>query len=315
MTSGAGECGRIGHHADQRRQCRRGDRERRQGGFGEVMNEAERVGEERMFLDVQPKQFRRLVEQDDEADSGLEARQHRRGDEVGDEAEPQQPGQKQQGADKNRERRRRRHELRRVAVRDDLLRVRAGQYAQRGRRTDAEHARGAEQSVNDRGREGGIEADGDGQSRDGRVGHGLRQDDGCGSQAGDHVEAKIGDPRPSVLWTGRTRCHGAAILVHARRLLGHAARPRRIGLEHVRNELERIVGRHVALVPLPFRELHLVARNFLVWNTAQQMADDVEPRLLLVVGIDDIPGRPGRIGLSGTCRPWPANNRPSANRT
>ena len=49
------------------------------------------VGEEALLGDVDAQQLGHLVEHDHEADAGLEAGQHRRGNEVGDEAQAQQP--------------------------------------------------------------------------------------------------------------------------------------------------------------------------------------------------------------------------------
>ena len=81
-------------------------------------------------------------------------------------------------------------ELRRVAVRHDQAELRAGQDRQRGGGADAQHARRAEQRVDHHRDEGGVEAHGDGQPGDGRVGHRLGQDDRGRREAGDDVEAQ-----------------------------------------------------------------------------------------------------------------------------
>ena len=166
------------------------------------------VGEEALLGDVDAEELRHLVEHDHEADAGLEAGQHRRGDEVGDEAQAQQPRQHQHRADQRGQRGRRRDELRRVAVGHDQAELRAGQDRQRGGGADAEHARRAEQRVDHHRDEGGVEAHRDRQPGHGRVGHGLGQHDGRGREAGDHVEAKRAG-------AGRTCRRGCRRLVHA----------------------------------------------------------------------------------------------------
>ena len=52
-----------------------------------------------------PSSFGNLIDDDHQADAGLEADQHRLGDEVRDEAEAQERGQQQHGADQQRQRR------------------------------------------------------------------------------------------------------------------------------------------------------------------------------------------------------------------
>ena len=132
----------------------------------------------------------RLVQQDDEADAGLEAGEYRRGDEIGDEAQAQEPGEKQQGANQGRQRRRRSEQLGRVAVRDHCTELGASEDRKRGGGTDAEHAGGAEQSVDGHRHEGGVETNLYGQARHGGVGHGLGQHDGGRRKPRDDVEAE-----------------------------------------------------------------------------------------------------------------------------
>ena len=85
---------------------------------------------------------------------------------------------------------------------------RAGQDRQRRRRADAEHARRAEQRVDHHRDEGGVEAHGDGQPGDGRVGHGLGQHDRRGRETGDDVETECSQPFLICVSVGRGLIHG-----------------------------------------------------------------------------------------------------------
>ena len=118
-----------------------------------------------------------------------------------------QPRQHQQRADQRGQRGGRGDELRRVAVRHRQPELRAGEDRQRGRRTDAQHARRAQQRVDDHRDEGGIQADGDGQPGDRRVRHRLRQNDRGGREAGDHVEAQCRWRRRACIRRHRCRVH------------------------------------------------------------------------------------------------------------
>ncbi len=71
-------------HADEHGEGYRSDRERDQRGFWELLRDAQEIAKEALLADVGAEQLRHLVEHDDEADTRLEARQHRRRDEVGD---------------------------------------------------------------------------------------------------------------------------------------------------------------------------------------------------------------------------------------
>ncbi len=153
-------------------------------------------------------QFRHLIEHDHEADPGLEACQHRRGNEVGDESQAQEARQQQHRADQCGQRGRRRDQLRRVAIRHDQSELRGGQDCQRCSGADAQHARSAEQRVDEHRDEGGVKTDRDRQSGDGRIGHGLGQDDRGGRETGNHVEAKCGG-------AGRACRRGHRRLIHA----------------------------------------------------------------------------------------------------
>ena len=62
---------------------------------------ATQVVEEPALVEVDAQQLRDLVDHDDEPDPRLESDQHRLGDEVGDEAEPQERGQHEDDADQS----------------------------------------------------------------------------------------------------------------------------------------------------------------------------------------------------------------------
>ena len=66
------------------------DRERRPRGLGKVLHDRSQIAEEAGLGKVDAEELRDLVEHDDEPDPRLEADQDRLGDEVRDEAEPQQ---------------------------------------------------------------------------------------------------------------------------------------------------------------------------------------------------------------------------------
>lgn len=70
------------------------DREGRQGRLRKPLEDGQQVVEEGALLEMDAQELRELVQNDDEADAGLEADQHRLGDEVRDEAQPQDGRQK-----------------------------------------------------------------------------------------------------------------------------------------------------------------------------------------------------------------------------
>src|ERR1700686_733558 len=53
----------------------------------------------------------------------------------------------------------------------------------------------------------------------------------------------------------------------------------------------------VAVIGLTRRQLELDRTQVLIRNLAQQMGDAVEARLLLVVGVDDVPGGKLAVGV------------------
>ena len=153
------------------------------------MHDAEQVGKEPLLGDVDAEEFGHLVEHDHQADPCLEAGQHRRGNEVGDEPQAQQAGHEQHRADQRGQRGRRRDELRRVAVRHRQPELREDKDTQGGGGADTQHARRPEQGVHHHRDESRIEPYRNRQAGHRRVGHGLGQDDRRGHEAGHYVEA------------------------------------------------------------------------------------------------------------------------------
>ena len=139
-------------------------------------------------------QLGHLVEQDHQADPGLEPGQHRRRDEVRDEAELEHRGQDQDRADQGGQRGEGGQEPSRVAVGHREGELGAGQDGDRRGRGHVEHPRGAERGVDQQRQEAGVEADLDRETGDRRQRHRLGQHDGRGGQAGDDVDAERRGP-------------------------------------------------------------------------------------------------------------------------
>src|SRR4029450_6666123 len=59
---------------------------------------------------------------------------------------------------------------------------------------------------------------------------------------------------------------------------------------------QREVWLHIAAGWLALGQFDVVVGEWLVGDLAQQVADEVEPAALLVVGAGDVPGRPGGVG-------------------
>jgi hypothetical protein len=74
--------------------------------------------------------------------------------------------------------------------RDHQSQFRACENCKRRRRTDAEDPRRAQKCVHSHWDEGGVKANADRKSRDGRIGHRLGQHDGRRRQAGNDIEAQ-----------------------------------------------------------------------------------------------------------------------------
>ena len=173
------------------------------------MHDAEEVAEEALLGDVDSQELRHLVQHDHETDARFETCQDRRGNEVGDKPQTHQPRHQQHRTDQRGEGGRRRYELRRIAVRHGQTELRAGQDRQCGGGADAQHPRRAEQRVDHHRDERGIKADGNRQTGNRRVGHGLGKNNRAGCQAGDHVEAQCGRAGLACLCVCR-------MLIHAR---------------------------------------------------------------------------------------------------
>ncbi len=74
---------------------------------GRCWARAAEITEEAGLRDVHPEQLRDLVDDDHEPDAGLEAREHRVGDEVGDKPQSEHRRENEQDADQHGERCRR----------------------------------------------------------------------------------------------------------------------------------------------------------------------------------------------------------------
>src|SRR5215831_2806038 len=76
----------------------------------------------------------------------------------------------------------------------------------------------------------------------------------------------------------------------------HVDRPcQHPSLKHLGDEPEWVVWVLVVAAMLPLRQLDFLARQLLVWDFAENVSEDVETRSPLVVGVRDIPRRPGGI--------------------
>src|SRR5689334_4788887 len=72
-----------------------------------------------------------------------------------------------------------------------------------------------------------------------------------------------------------------------------------------RHILKGILRLDIVFVFLTLRQLHFFAVRFLVWDLAQQVADDIEPGSFLVVAADYVPRRPGGVRRREHCIPGP----------
>ena len=140
-TSGAGAFGQSRSIATSTTSVATRHAERQQRGLGDVLGDAQQVGKEALLGDVGAEQLGYLVEHDHQADAGLEAGEHRRGNEVGDEAEAGHPGEHQHRPDQRGQRGGGGDQLGRVAVGHDDGELGAGEDRERGRRADAQHPR------------------------------------------------------------------------------------------------------------------------------------------------------------------------------
>ena len=134
-------------------------------------------------------QLRQLAGGDRETDTDLDAGQRGLGDVVDERPEPQQPGDDQDHAD---EQRQRREVARRVvpsAATPAAMQRRAGEHGDRRGRADRQRAGTAEQRVHDHRHHARVEPDLGRKVGDRRVGHRLRDDDGAGGESADEVLA------------------------------------------------------------------------------------------------------------------------------
>ena len=107
-------------------------------GLRQLSHDADEVAEEALLLDVKVEQLRHLIEQDHHADPRLEAGEHRHGDEVRDEPQPQQRSRDQQAPGQGGERRRGGDQPGRVAIRHDQRKLGGDEDRNRRRRAHAQ---------------------------------------------------------------------------------------------------------------------------------------------------------------------------------
>ena len=189
-TSGAGECGQRRSMPISTAKVATATARVSSDVAGMCWTRLNTSAKEALLGEVDAQQFGHLVEHDHEPDSGLEASEHGSGDEVGHKPQSQQPGRQQNCANQRGQCGCCRGQLAQVAVRHRQPELRAGQDGQCRGRTDAEHARGAEQRIDQHRNERGIQAHGHRQAGHGGVGHGLGQHDRCRDKAGDHIQAQ-----------------------------------------------------------------------------------------------------------------------------
>ena len=94
-----------------------------------MLREAQDIGKEAVLGDVDANELGSLVQHDHQADSRLEAGQHRCGDEVRHEPQLQEPRREKHRADQRGQRGGRHDKLRGVAVRHDQSELRAVRIA------------------------------------------------------------------------------------------------------------------------------------------------------------------------------------------
>lgn len=119
-------------HSDQdhkRRECNAKGEQRR---IGEVMDQADQIAQKAFLGDVKPEQLGHLVENDNQANAGLEPGQNRCRDEVGDKAQSQQSGQRENDAGHCGQGRDRSHEPCRVTIGHHQGELGAGENGQGG---------------------------------------------------------------------------------------------------------------------------------------------------------------------------------------
>ena len=134
--------------------------------------------------------LRQLIHDDHHADSRLESDQHGFRNKVSHESQAQDRRQNQHGADQQGEDGARLQQSRHLARRHRLAQCGAGQDRDGRGGGDAERPRGAEDGVHHEGHKGRIQPHLDGQSGDGGVRHGLRDDHRRGRQTRDDIRSQ-----------------------------------------------------------------------------------------------------------------------------
>ena len=131
-----------------------------------------------------------LIHNDHHADSGLESHQYGFRNKVSHESKAHDGRQNQHGADQQGEDGRRLQQRRHVARRCRLAECGAGQNRDGRGGGDAERPRGAEDRIHHEGHKGRIQPHLNGQSGDGCIRHGLRNDHRRGGQTRDNVQSQ-----------------------------------------------------------------------------------------------------------------------------
>ena len=120
-------------------------------------------------------------------DARLEPDQHRVRDEVGHEAETQDEGQQQNGADEQRQHRQGARERCVAAMRGDFAKLGADKYRERRGRADTQWPRTAEECVDQHWHQRGVEPRLQGQARNGGVRPSHRYNHRGRGQTGDQI--------------------------------------------------------------------------------------------------------------------------------
>jgi hypothetical protein len=146
----------LRHHQNGYRGGPDGQCDRR--GVGDGLHDGEQIVEERALGEMDTQEFRDLVQDDDEPDSRFKADQDRFGNEIGDETQPQERRQHQDGSHQQRQHGRRTQQGRRIPGRDDLAGFGARQDGQRRGGAHTERARGSEHRIDQHGQERRVKA-------------------------------------------------------------------------------------------------------------------------------------------------------------
>ena len=184
---GGGGMGEAPLHEHQHHQGDEGDHQGQPGALGQGLSQVVEIQEEVLLLDVHPEQLGQLIEDDHQPYAALESHQHRQGDEVGHEAEPQHRRQHQHGPHQQGQGGGHGEQPTGIPIRHHQPELGRGQDSQRAGGADAEHPGGAQQGVEQHGHQGGVETDGHRQTGHAGIGHGLGQHDGRGSDTGQQI--------------------------------------------------------------------------------------------------------------------------------